>query len=158
MIPSAGGVPRQLTFYPARGPLAPRWGYDNQAYGWTRDGQRILFRSQRDSWALPIARLYSVSVEGGAAEALPMPTAGSGDFSPDAAQIVYSPQSRDFRSEKRYGGGQANSLDIFDLKSYATRQISEGPRPSRDPMWIGDTIYFTRTRRDFNLFAYTYPC
>ena len=158
VIPAGGGVPRQLTFYPARGPLAPRWGYDNQVYGWTRDGQKILFRSQRDSWALPIARLYSVSVEGGAAEALPMPTAGSGDFSPDAGQIVYSPQSRDFRSEKRYGGGQANSLQVFDLKSYATRQISEGPRPSRDPMWIGDTIYFNSDRDGhFNLFAYNVP-
>jgi tricorn protease len=158
VIPAGGGVPRQLTFYPARGPLAPRWGYDNQTYGWTRDGKRILFRSQRDSWALPIARLYSVSVEGGPTEALPMPTAGSGDFSPDAGQIVYSPQSRDFRSEKRYGGGQANSLDIFDLKSYATRQISQGPRPSRDPMWIGDTIYFNSDRDGhFNLFAYNVP-
>ena len=151
-------MPRQLTFYPARGPLAPRWGYDNQIYAWTRDGQRILFRSLRDSWALPIARLYSVSVEGGATEALPMPTAGSGDFSPDTGQIVYSPQSRDFRSEKRYGGGQANSLHIFDLKSYATSQISEGPRPSRDPMWIGDTIYFNSDRDGhFNLFAYNAP-
>ncbi|MCA1574025.1 MAG: PDZ domain-containing protein, partial [Acidobacteria bacterium] len=158
VIPADGGVPRQLTFYPARGPLAPRWGYDNQISAWTRDGQRILFRSLRDSWALPIARLYSVSVEGGAPEALPMPTAGSGDFSPDAGQIVYSPQSRDFRSEKRYGGGQANSLHIFDLKSYATRQISEGPRPSRDPMWIGDTIYFNSDRDGhFNLFAYNVP-
>ncbi|MDQ3666714.1 MAG: S41 family peptidase [Acidobacteriota bacterium] len=156
VIPAGGGVPRQLTFYPARGPLAPRWGYDNQVYGWTRDGQRILFRSQRDSWALPIARLYSVSAEGGPSEALPMPTAGSGDFSPDTAQIVYSPQSRDFRSEKRYGGGQANSLHIFDLKSYANRQISEGPRASRDPMWIGDTIYFNSDRDGrFNLFAYS---
>ena len=158
VIPAEGGVPRQLTFYPARGPLAPRWGYDNQIYAWTRDGQRILFRSLRDSWALPIARLYSVSVEGGATEALPMPTAGSGDFSPDTGQIVYSPQSRDFRSEKRYGGGQANSLHIFDLKSYATRQISEGPRPSRDPMWIGDTIYFNSDRDGhFNLFIYNVP-
>ena len=158
VIPSGGGVPRQLTFYPARGPLAPRWGYDNQVYGWTRDGQRIIFRSLRDSWTLPIARLYSVSVEGGPAEALPMPTAGSGDFSPDAAQIVYSPQSRDFRSEKRYGGGQANSLQIFDLKSYATKQITEGPRPSRDPMWIGDTIYFNSDRDGhFNLYAYNVP-
>ncbi len=158
VIPAGGGVPRQLTFYPARGPLAPRWGYDNQIYGWTRDGQRILFRSLRDSWALPIARLYSVSVEGGAAEALPMPTAGSGDFSPDSRQIAFSPQSRDFRSEKRYGGGQANSLHIFDLKTYVTKQISEGPRASRDPMWIGDTIYYNSDRDGhFNLFAYTVP-
>jgi tricorn protease len=155
VVSSAGGVPRQLTFYPAKGPLAPRWGWDNQVHGWSRDGKRIIFRSQRDSWALPIARLYSVSVEGGAAEALPMPEAGSGDFSPDASQMVYSPQSRDFRSEKRYGGGQANSLYIFGLKSYTTKKITEGPRPTRDPMWIGDTIYFNSDRDGhFNLYAY----
>src|SRR6266478_3485945 len=73
VIPSAGGAPRQLTFYPAKGPFTPRWGWDNQVYGWSKDGKRIFFKSQRDSWALPIARLYSVPVDGGAAEALPMP-------------------------------------------------------------------------------------
>jgi tricorn protease len=155
VVSSGGGVPRQLTFYPAKGPLAPRWGWDNQVLGWSRDGQRIFFRSQRDSWALPIARLYSVSVDGGPAEALPMPEAGSGEFSPDASRMVYSPQSRDFRSEKRYGGGQANSLYIFDLKSHATKRITEGPRPTRDPMWIGNTIYFNSDRDGhFKLYAY----
>ncbi|HZD04829.1 MAG TPA: hypothetical protein VE173_07920, partial [Longimicrobiales bacterium] len=34
VIPAAAGEPEQLTFYPARGPLPPRWGYDNQVYGW----------------------------------------------------------------------------------------------------------------------------
>ena len=155
VVPASGGEPRQLTFYPAKGPLAPRWGWDNQVYGWSRDGQRIFFRSLRDSWALPIARLYSVSMEGGPTEGLPMPTAGSGDFSPSGTEMVYSPQSRDFRSEKRYGGGQANSLYIFDLKSYSAKRISEGPRATRDPMWIGDTIYFNSDRDGhFNLYAY----
>jgi tricorn protease len=93
VIPSTGGVPRQLTFYPARGPLAPRWGWDNQVDGWSKDGKRIFFRSLRDSWSLPIARLYSVSVEGGPAEALPMPEAGSGDYSPDSARMAYYDRS-----------------------------------------------------------------
>ncbi len=155
VVSSGGGVPRQLTFYPAKGPLTPRWGWDNQIYGWSADGKRIIFKSQRDSWALPIARLYSVSVEGGPAEPLPMPEAGSGDFSPDSSQIVYSPQSRDFRPEKRYGGGQANALYIFDLKTYATKRITEGPRATRDPIWIGNTIYFNSDRDGhFNLYAY----
>jgi tricorn protease len=155
VVSSGGGVPRQLTFYPAKGPLTPRWGWDNQVYGWSADGKRIIFKSQRDSWALPIARLYSVSVEGGPAEPLPMPEAGSGDFSPDSSQIVYSPQSRDFRPEKRYGGGQANALYIFDLKTYATKRITEGPRATRDPIWIGNTIYFNSDRDGhFNLYAY----
>jgi tricorn protease len=132
VVPSTGGEPRQLTIYPAKGPLAPRWGWDNQVFGWSRDGKRINFRSLRDSWSLPIARLFSVSVDGGPAEALPMPTAGSGDFSPNGSEMVYSPQSRDFRSEKRYGGGQANQLYIFDLKTNAAKRITEGPRPTRD--------------------------
>jgi tricorn protease len=155
VIPSAGGVPKQLTFYPAKGPLTPRWGYDNQVYGWSKDGSHVFFRSLRDSWTLPIARLYSVSIEGGPAEALPMPEAGSGDYSPDGAQMVYSPQSRDFRSEKRYGGGEANVLYTFDLKTNATKRITEGPRATRDPMWIGDTIYYDSDRDGhFNIYAY----
>ena len=155
VVPADGGVPRQLTFYPAKGPLTPRWGWDNLVYGWSNDGRRIFFKSQRDSWALPIARLYWVSVDGGPAEALPMPAAGSGDFSPDSNQIAYSPQSRDFRPEKRYGGGQANALYIFDTKTYATKRIAEGPRATRDPNWVGNTIYYNSDRDGhFNLYAY----
>src|SRR5436305_6030269 len=62
VMPSTGGVPRQLTFYPAKGPLAPRWGYDNQVYGWSRDGRSILFRSLLVSWTLPATPLYSVQI------------------------------------------------------------------------------------------------
>jgi tricorn protease len=156
VVPTSGGEPRQLTFYPARGPLAPRWGWDNQVFGWSKDGKRIFFRSLRDSWSLPIARLYSVSVDGGPATAFAMPTAGSGDLSPTNDEIVYSPQSRDFRSEKRYGGGQANQLYIFNLKTNAAKRITEGPRATRDAMWVGDTIFFNSDRDGhFNLYAYT---
>src|ERR1700675_1224408 len=94
IMPADGGEPKQLTFYPARGPLAPRWGWDNQVYGWTNDGKRIIFRSDRDSWGLGRSRLYTVSIEGGPAEALPMPAAGSASFSAGGNKLVYSPQSR----------------------------------------------------------------
>jgi tricorn protease len=158
VIPAAGGEPRQLTFYPARGPLPPRWGYDNQVYGWTNDGKSVLFRSLRDSWTLPISNLYTVAAEGGPAEPLPMPESGAGDYSPDGNSIVYSPRARDFRSEKRYGGGMANDLFIFDLKSYDTKRITDNPRADRDPMWIGSTIYFNSDRDGhFNLYAYDVP-
>jgi len=158
VVPTSGGEPRQLTFYPARGPLAPRWGWDNQVFGWTKDGKRIIFRSLRDSWSLPIARLYTVSVDGGPSTAMPMPTAGSGDLSPNNDEIVYSPQSRDFRSEKRYGGGQANQLYIFNLNNNGARRITEGPRATRDAMWIGDNIFFNSDRDGhFNLYVYNVP-
>jgi tricorn protease len=154
VMPSTGGEPKQLTFYPARGPLTPRWGFDNQVGGWTKDG-KIYFRGLRDTWTTGIARLYTVSPQGGAAEPLPMPEAGSGAFSPDATKMVYSPRFRDFRPEKRYAGGQANTLYIFDLQTSDAVKISDSPYASRDAMWIGSNIYYI-TDKDgkFNLYAY----
>ncbi len=84
VVSATGGVPKQLTYYPASGPLPPRWGYDHQVYGWTRDGKAILFRSVRDADGLRTkTALYTVPVGGGLPTALPMPNAGAGDFSPD---------------------------------------------------------------------------
>jgi tricorn protease len=155
VMPSSGGAPRQLTFYPARGPLTDRWGYDNQVYGWTPDGAAVLFRSSRDAYILTDSKLYTVPASGGAAAALPMPVSGAGHFSPDGKRIVYSPLWRDFRSEKRYQGGLANDLFIFDLGSPALVQVTNDPRTDRDPMWIGDGVYFNSDRTGvFNLYRY----
>jgi len=155
VMPAGGGVPRQLTFYPAAGPLADRWGYDNQVYGWTPTGDAVLFRSARDGRAITDAKLYTVPYGGGAATPLPMPTSGAGHFSPDGKRIVYSPLWRDFRSEKRYQGGWANELYIFDLLHPALTQVTKDPRTDRDPMWIGSAIYFNSDRSGvFNLYRY----
>lgn len=155
IIPVAGGSPKQLTFYPARGPFAPRWGYDNQVYDWTRDGKKVVFRSLRDGWDLTDSRLYSVPVDGGMPKAYPMPVSGAGDLSPDEAKMVYTPLVRDFRTWKRYAGGWAQELYVFDLQTHDTEQITNHPRADRDPMWIGDKIYFS-SDRDGKLNIYVY--
>jgi tricorn protease len=155
VVPVTGGVPKQLTHYPARGPLTERWGYDNQVNGWTNDGKRVLFRSMRGGWDLGANRLFTVPVEGGNADPLPMLLAGSGSYAPDGHHLVYSPLFRDFRSEKRYGGGQANRLWIFDLTAKTAKPISEGPRAERDAMWIDGTIFYNTDKSGhFNIWAY----
>ena len=146
VVPAAGGVPRQLTYYPARGPLAPRWGYDNQVYDWTPDGRAVLFRSLRYSTDLSDSRLFLVSVEGGLPTPLPMPESGAGDLSPDGSRVVYSPLFRDFRTWKRYEGGWAQELYVFDRETHDVEQVTDHPRADRDPMWIDNTIYFTSDR------------
>ncbi len=146
VIQSAGGVPKQLTHYPARGPLPPRWGYDNQVMGWTPDGSGIVFRSQRDYASPKDGRLYVVPREGGLPKPLPMPYSGAGDFAPDGTKVVYSPLFRDFRTWKRYEGGWAQKLYAFDLKTSALEPVAHSPRTERDPMWIGDKIYFASDR------------
>jgi tricorn protease len=146
VVPAEGGVPKQLTFYPARGPLTPRNGWDNQVIGWTRDGKSVLFRTLRDAGGASETNLYTVPAAGGHEAPLPMYTAGAGDFSPDGKWMVYSPLCRDFRTWKRYEGGWAQDLWIIDLKTLKSENITDHPRTDRDPMWVGDAIYFASDR------------
>jgi tricorn protease len=156
VVAAEGGQPRQLTYYPARGPYAPRHGYDNQVVGWTPDGSAIVFRSLRDADGIRSeGRLFTVPAKGGLATPLPMPTSGAGDFSPDAKRIAYSPLFRDFRTWKRYEGGWAQDLYLYDLATNDVRPFATSKRSERDPMWIGDAIYFT-SDRDGTLNLYSY--
>ena len=144
--PLRGGEPRQLTFYPATGPLPPRWGYDHQVMGWSPDGRSVLFRSFRDTWDIGEGKLHLVPMAGGLPTVLPMVSSGAGDLSPDGNRVVYSPLGRDFRHWKRYEGGWAQNLYIYDLESATARRITDHPRTERDPMWIAERIYFSSDR------------
>ena len=146
VVPVEGGEPRQLTYFPARGPLTPRWGFDHQVYGWTRDGKSVLFRSMREGHDLTDTRLYTVPATGGLPVALEMPVSGGGDLSPDEKKVVYSPLTRDFRTWKRYEGGWAQDLYVYDRTTAAIEPISHSKRTERDPMWIGSAIWFASDR------------
>jgi len=147
VIPSGGGVPRQLTFDPAAGPLPPRGGYDHQVVGWTPDGSSVLFRAGTDAdGVLSRTALYTVAMAGGLPKKLPMPTAGPGSFSPDGKRIAYAPMFRDFRHWKRYEGGWAQDLYVFDLATKQQKKIAASKRTERDPMWIGDQVFFASDR------------
>ena len=135
--------------------LPQRWGFDNQVYGWTPDGARILFRSNADGFSLSNPRLFTVERNGGMPDPLPIPVSGVGRYSPDGKQLVYSPLFRDFRTWNRYAGGWAQDLYIFDMATQQGRNITNNPRTDRDPVWIGNAIYFVSDRDDvLNLYRY----
>ena len=84
-----------------------------------------------------------------------MPTSGAGDFSPDGKRLAYSPLFRDFRTWKRYEGGWAQDLYLYDLATSDVKPFATSTRTERDPMWIGDAIYFASDRDGtLNLYAY----
>ncbi len=80
VVPTAGGDPKRLTYHP---------GID-RVRGWTPDGRRVLFASVRNSAPQQsYFRLWTVSVDGGLPEPLPMPRAFSASYSPDSRRVAY---------------------------------------------------------------------
>jgi len=136
VVPTEGGEPVRLTYHPM----------DDRVIGWHPDGKRILFASGRESGRQRFSQFYLVSVDGGQPEKLPVPYGEFGAFSADGKQFAYMPQSQDFRTWKRYRGGWSPDLWLFDLTTFASRNLTNNPANDAQPMWHGNTLYFISDR------------
>lgn len=153
-IAAGGGQPRQLTWYNDIGPQPPRGGTDYRILDWTPDGKNIVFRANRVATDDRGGRPYLIPLEGGMETPLAVPETGGGMLSPDGNNFVYTPIDRDFRSWKRYRGGRAQDVWTYDLKANTSKRLTDNPASDNQPMWLGDTIYFTSDRNyTVNLFS-----
>ncbi len=155
VIPSAGGTPRQLTWYNDVGAMPPRGGADYRVLDWTRDGQHVLVRANRLPWGVRMGRYHLVPAKGGDEVAMEIPEGGGGMFSPDGKKIVYTPIDREFRTWKRYRGGRAQDVWIYDLENSTSEQLTDNAATDNQPLWVGDDIFFT-SDRDYTLNLYRY--
>ncbi|HVS04283.1 MAG TPA: PDZ domain-containing protein, partial [Thermoanaerobaculia bacterium] len=156
VIPIGGGEPRQLTFYNDVGELPPRGGVDNLVLDWSPDGSEILFLPHRLPWSERMPVHYVVPFAGGMERPLGPPEGSGGMFSPDGTKLVYTPIEREFRTWKRYRGGRAQDVWTYDLAAGQARQITDDPATDNQPMWVGNTLYFTSDRAGgkLNLWAH----
>jgi tricorn protease len=146
VISVEGGAPRQLTYYNDVGNMPPRGGIDNRVLDWTADGKNILFLPHRLPWSDRMGRPYIVPAAGGMETPLAIPEAGGGAYSPDGTKLVYTPIEREFRTWKRYRGGRAQDVWIYDLAANKAEQLTSNQYTDNQPVWIGNTIYFTSDR------------
>jgi len=154
VIPAAGGEPRQLTFHNDVGAMPPRGGFDHRVLGWTPDGQKVLFLANRTPWQERKSRPYVISAAGGMEEPLPIVESGTGSYSPDGTKFVFTPTQREFRTWKRYQGGQAQDVWVYDLTNETAVRMTDFAGTDHQPMWEGETIYFTSDRGGkLNLYA-----
>jgi tricorn protease len=155
VMPAEGGVPRQLTYYNDVGVMPPRGGYDYEVLDWTPDSLKVLVRCNRTPWGERMGKYYLVSLAGGLETPLQIPEGGGATFSPDASKIVYTPIEREFRTWKRYKGGRAQDIWIYDLNHNTTRRLTDFPGTDQHPCWWGNKIYFV-SDRDLTLNVYSY--
>ncbi len=155
VIPSKGGEPKRLTYRPGFENMADRFGFDDMVLDWHPDGDRILFRSSRESYNSWFQNLFLIGVEGGFPEKLPLPEAGLTSFSPEGTKIAYNRIFRNFRTWKRYKGGLAQEIWIYDLEKNTVERITNYEGTDTSPMWCDDRIYFVSDRdHTANIFCY----
>ena len=136
LIPSMGGELQRLTHH----------GMTDRIIDWYPDGEAILYVSSMESGRQRYSQFYRLVKEGGMPEKLPIPYGEFGAISPDGKTLAYMPISRDFRTWKRYRGGMAPDIWLFDLAQGQAKNITDNPANDTQPMWHGRTLYFLSDR------------
>jgi len=145
VMPAMGGAPTRLTFHPQ----------GDGALEWFPDGESILFRSRRESYSYRVERLFRVPADGGFPEALVLPAGGLTSFNEDGSRIAYNRMSREFRTWKRYRGGMAQDIWIYDFEANSIERVTDFDGTDAFPMWHGERIYFISDREHtMNIFCY----
>jgi tricorn protease len=138
-----GGVINRVTWYP---------GFD-EVIGWHPDKNKIIFSANRGDYP-GYSELFLISPDGTGLEKLILHEAARGSFSPDGTKIAYNKVSRENRTWKRYKGGTAQDIYLYDLETDEETNLSKFEGTDRMPMWIGDKVYFTSDRdRALNVFS-----
>jgi tricorn protease len=153
VMPTAGGDPKRLTYHP---------GID-RVRGWTPDGRRVIFMSVRTSAPQQAYfRLWTIGLEGGLPEPLPMPRAFSASYSADGRKLAYEevataifPEWYEASEWRHYRGGRTHPISVMNLTDFSVEKVPWTNSNDTLPMWIGNTIYFLSDRNyTTNLFAY----
>ena len=129
---------KRLTYHPG----------NDRTVDWKPDGSGILFASRKKSPSNRFNQFYTISTDGGNTEELPLFFAELGSYNADGSKLAYQYLNRTQRTWKRYQGGTASDVLIFDFKTKKSTQITTYKGTDALPMWNGDKIYFLSDRGD----------
>lgn len=155
-LPITGGVPKRVTYSMDQPDIADRQGPNKIIMQWSSDGKQVIYRDRKDSWNVLVGKLYKSNVDGsGLPVEIPVPRSGYASLSPDGKKMAYNRIFREFRTWKRYRGGQADDIWIYNFETKELTNITNNPAQDIIPMWAGDKIYYLSDRTDkMQLYSY----
>ncbi|MCB0686659.1 MAG: PDZ domain-containing protein [Saprospiraceae bacterium] len=147
VIPALGGLPERVTHH----------GMGDRIQDWYPDGQHLLYTSSMESGKQRFSQFYKLGKDGGLPEKLPIAYGEFGSLNADATMIAFTDKSRIFRNWKRYRGGMAADIFIFNLKTLESQNITNNEANDEMPMWYGDKVYYLSDKgpeKRYNIWAY----
>ncbi len=136
IIPAHGGEAKQLTFHSA----------DDNVLGWTPDSRSVLFSSQRGEDFM--ARLYTVSIDGGMERNAGPDMGIAGSYSPDGKKIAINRKGQVYW-RKYYRGAYNTDVTVMDIAAKKFTDLTTFEGLDSWPMWARDGfIYFVSDRED----------
>jgi tricorn protease len=145
-VPTTGGPAKRLTFHPATESLCD----------WNADGS-LLYSTNAFAGLERMPQLFQISDQAPLPKQLPVPYGTNGAISSDGEWLAYTPYSRDMRTWKRYRGGMASDVWLFNLKTGESKQITDFEGTDTLPMWHNDTVYYLSDNGEehrLNIWAY----
>jgi tricorn protease len=133
VMPVDGGRPKRLT-YEEGSPIV---------YQWTTDG-KILYSTMSRS-TIPNSQLVKIDPVNMTSELIPLLQADQGTYT-SSGELIFTRLRDQGSHTKRYKGGTAQSLWIFDGVSEAHPLTADYPGTSKDPMYYNGRIYFLTDR------------
>ncbi len=136
VVPAGGGEALRVTHHPE----------DDRFLDWTPNGDELLFASSMTSGTRRFSQIWRVPATGGMPQRLAVPYGEFGVISPDGRTLAYQPASRDFRTWKRYRGGLAPDIWLYDLEDKTAQNLTDNVANDSQPMWHAHTLYFLSDR------------
>ncbi len=147
VMPALGGMPARVTYQ----------SHADRMVDWHPDGQRILFASNRESGQRRFRQFYLVSKDGGFPTKLKVPYGELASYSPDGNHLAYITKITENYPFKRYRGGLASDIIIYDLRNNTAENITNNHANDGKPAWAGDKVYFLSdqaTNMRLNIWVY----
>ena len=131
-MPASGGVPVRVTYQ----------SVPDRVVDWHPDGNRILFASARSSGTQRYNQFYLVSKNGGLPDKLAIPYGELGSFSPSGDDLAYVTRITENYPFKRYRGGFASDIYVYNLKQNKVENITQNPATDGKPAWVKNKIFY----------------